>query len=377
MNDLFRMPQEPCEPRWFSFENTTGAKGEAGKARCGRKGSPSRKIPAGESVTLVDAKGSGTVRRIWVTFGPRDPEELRGVKIEMYWDGAKTPAVQAPVGDFFCHSMGHMVTFENTCFSSPEGRSFNCVIPMPFRESARIVLTNESPKELLLYYDVDLTMGEKHGGDVLYFHSYWRRENLTKLREDVQILPRIEGQGRFLGCNIGVRVNPALANFWWGEGEVKVYLDGDKAHPTLCGTGTEDYIGTGWGQGHYFNRYQGCHFRFQPEGSPRATMYGFYRFHVPDPIFFRKDIKVTIQDMGGPNYCDLIAVMDKDPSMRFMKPGDGTQYYTREELEKEPEKFEEMERTDDFSTTAYWYMDKPENGLPPLAPVAERTADLP
>ncbi|HEX7500939.1 MAG TPA: glycoside hydrolase family 172 protein, partial [Polyangia bacterium] len=229
---LYEMPANAVETRWFTFENPRGLKGHAGQTRFGRKGAPATGVAAGKSLVLADIEGSGTIRRIWATLYNRDPAALRGLKIEMYWDGAKTPAVQAPFGDFFCHSLGHMVTFENACFSSPEGRSFNCVVPMPFRKSARIVLVNESSANNGIYYEVDATCGDQHSENALYFHSYWRRENMTTLRRDMTILPHVEGRGRFLGCNVGVRLHPSCLNFWWGEGEVKVYLDGDQESPT-------------------------------------------------------------------------------------------------------------------------------------------------
>ena len=131
---LYEMPSTPVETRWYTFENPKGLKGQAGQARFGRKGAPATGIATGKSLVLADIEGSGTIRRIWATLFNRDPAALRGLKLEMYWDGAKTPAVQAPFGDFFCHSLGHMVTFENACFASPEGRSFECFVPMPFRK---------------------------------------------------------------------------------------------------------------------------------------------------------------------------------------------------------------------------------------------------
>src|SRR5690606_4329472 len=137
-----------------------------------------------------------------------------------------------------------------------------------------------------------------------------RRENMTKLRQDMTILPKVEGRGRFLGCNLGVRLHPAMTGFWWGEGEVKVYIDGDKEYPTLCGTGTEDYIGTGYGQGYFTHRYQGNQFI-----GKLFSAFGFYRFHLPDPLFFHKDIRVTIQVMGGPSYEQMIEALGKDPSL--------------------------------------------------------------
>lgn len=345
-SELHRMPCEPLETRWFTFENKDGEKGGGGKAKFGRKGSPATSIAAGKSFTVADIKGSGTIRRIWLTTHPRTPEVLRGAKIEMYWDGAKTPAVQAPLGDFFCHSLGQMVQFENACFSSPEGRSYNCFITMPFKKSARIVLVNETNSNLVLYYDVACTLGDKHGDDMLYFHSYWRRVNMTKQREDMTILPRVEGRGRFLGCNLGNRLHPALRKMWWGEGEVKVYLDGDTDYPTLCGTGTEDYVGSAYGQGHFVNSYQGNQYI-----SKEKDAYGFYRFHIPDPIYFYQDIKVDIQVMAGPSYGMILDAMDADPTIRIMKAGKGGEYFTREELEANKRRAEVVETMSDYCAT--------------------------
>lgn len=148
------------QTRWYTFENREGAKGGGGKARHSRKGAPATPIALGESYTLADIQGSGTIRRIWMTaVHHKSPEVLRGVKIEVYWEDARRPAVQAPLGDFFCHSLGHAVPFENACFSSPEGRSFNCIVPMPFRKRARIVLKNESKQEHWVHYEVDATLG--------------------------------------------------------------------------------------------------------------------------------------------------------------------------------------------------------------------------
>lgn len=371
-DSLFQMPPESIQTRWYTYENVKGEKGRAGQSRFGRKGAPAVKIAKDETLVLADIQGSGTIRRLWMTLWGFQPEALRGLKIEMYWDGAATPAVQAPLADFFCQSLGHMSSFQNACFASPEGRSFNCYIPMPFRRAARIQIVNESGMDNGIYYEVDATLGDSHGSDVLYFHSFWRRENYTTLRRDMTILPSVQGRGRFLGCNLGARLHPSCTNFWWGEGEVKVYLDGDDEFPTLCGTGTEDYIGDGYGQNVFHQAYQG-----NPYVSEKKDAYGFYRLHIPDPVYFHKDARVTIQVMGGPSYKAMLDALDKDPTLRFMKAGDGTEWYTREELEADPNRAEVMERIDDWCATAYWYMDKPENGLGPIAPFAERIKDLP
>jgi hypothetical protein len=370
-DNLYKMPDDKLKSRWYTCENAEGFKSGGGKSGYGRKGAPCVAIPAGKSLVIADIKESGTIRRIWMTLWNRNEVALRGMKIEIYWDGAAKPAVQAPLGDFFCQSMGKMVAFENAFFSSPQGTSFNCIIPMPFRKNAKIVLINESNVNNGVYYEVDATLGDKHDKQTLYFHSYWRRENPTTLRQDMTILPEINGKGRFLGCNIGVRQNPCCTNFWWGEGEVKVYLDGDTEYPTLCGTGTEDYIGSGYGQKLYNHLYQGDQYI-----SEKKDVYGFYRLHVPDPIYFYKDIRVTIQVMGGPGYMSMLESMDKNPGLRFMKAGDGTKYYTREELEANPRSSNVIERIDDYCATSYWYFDKPENDLPPIADVSERMKDI-
>jgi len=379
MEKLYQLPKNKIQTRWISLENKKGEKGAGGKVNFGRKGSACTNLISGDTLVLSDIKGSGTIRRIWITISERDADALRGLKIEMFWDGADKPAVQGPIGDFFCHSMGRMITFENACFSSPEGRSFNCIIPMPFKKNAKIQLVNESGKEIIVFFDINCTLGEVHDDKILYFHSYWRRENPTKTRADMTILPKIRGKGRFLGCNLGVRINEQMNNFWWGEGEVKVYLDGDDECPTLCGTGTEDYIGTGFGQGHFANQFQGNHYvenNKKVDDFTFANSYGFYRFHIPDPIYFYEDIKIDIQVMGGAYYKALLECMDKSPGIKLMKAGDGTQYYMREEIEARPEHAEVLERFDDYTATAYWYMDKPQNELPEIAEVSERIKDL-
>ena len=198
---IYQMPGENIVTRWYSYENVNADKGAGGQDQYGRKGAASVTIPAGDSHVMVDAKGSGTIRRIWFTLWDRKPKDLQGLRIEMYWDGAKTPAVSGPVGDFFCHSWGHMVRFENEFFSSGEGRNFNCCIPMPFKKGAKIVMVNESGRTNRMHYEVDVTLGDEHGDDMLYFHSFWSREDFDgKPRSDKVILPYVQGRGRFLGC---------------------------------------------------------------------------------------------------------------------------------------------------------------------------------
>lgn len=362
---LYTIP-EGVETRWASPENPAGEKGKAAQTNAGRKGRPAVPIQPGESLTLAEVRGrSGTVRRIWATINDRSPEMLRGLRIDMYWDGADKPAVSAPFGDFFGTGLGRMAAFQSAAFASPEGRSFNCYLPMPFRKGMKIVVTNESGKLLnAIFYDVDYTLGDRHGAEVLYFHAHWRRESPTTIQRDFEILPRIAGKGRYIGSNIGVIASRHLyASSWWGEGEVKVYLDGDTELPTLSGTGTEDYIGTGWGQGQYAHLYQGCHV-----ADCAGMRYGFYRYHIPDPVYFHKDIRVTIQQIG---------YMGEDAMGTIYKAGQPPVYQAGPgQVRKEMPEGGLFERQDDWSSCAYFYLDQPVNPLPALAPVSERVKGL-
>lgn len=376
---LFAFP-EGVETRWASFENPGAEKGRGGSLNRGAKGRPAERLLAGDEVTLLDVSGPGIVDRMWITISDRSPRMLRSLRIEMFWDGAAEPAVSVPFGDFFGVGLGRTASFENVFFSNPEGRSFNCAIAMPFRERARIVVRNESPVSLsMLFYDVNVRRVPAWGDEVLYFHAFWQRNPATTLEVDHEILPKVTGRGRYLGANIGVVANPAYEGSWWGEGEVKVYLDGDDALPTLVGTGTEDYIGTGWGQGAFAHRFQGC-----LVADPERDEWAFYRYHVPDPVYFRSDCRVTIQQMGG---------HQKDVVIRLLEQGAPLVPVTIHEvdtfhllLEQDPpppltdptlpEGWTNFYRSDDVSSTAYFYLDRPTSGLPALQPVAERVANL-
>lgn len=366
LDSLYVLP-EGVETRWASAENFKGEKGVAAQANAGRKGSPNFGFPNGEQKILAEVSGtSGCVRRIWVTISTRTATTLRGIRLDMYWDGADKPAVSVPLGDFFCQPLGQMAAFQNALFSSPEGRSFNTCVPMPFKTGMKIVVTNESGQDVrMFFYDVNYTIGDQHPDKVLYFHAHWRRENPTTMKQDFAILPRVEGAGRYLGTCVSVIPNTdEYYKAWWGEGEVKIYLDGDKEFPTLAGTGTEDYIGTGWGQGRYDQLYQGCHV-----AGGEQFRYGFYRLHIPDPVYFRKDIRVTIQQIGFMGSAQAEKFLEAGKTV--YRAGPGMQAI---DLEKQPGGL--FERRDDWAACAYFYLDQPTNNLPGLADVAQRIADL-
>ena len=367
------------QARWATPENRSASKAGGGRENKGAKGHAWDRMKPGEAYVLADVQGAGTIDRIWITIDDRSPEALRGLKLEAFWDGSTKPAVSVPFGDFFLHGAGEMVPMETALFASPEGRSFVSYVPMPFRKRARLVLTNENGKPINIFYDVNYRALPSQPDDALFFHAIWRRETSTKPGSDFTILPTIRGRGRFLGTSVTVLTNPAYEKSWWGEGEVKIYLDGDRDNATLVGTGTEDYIGTAWGQGAYVNRYQGAPIANWDAGG-RWT---FYRFHVPDPIWFHDQIKVTIQQIGGAPKADVLrfkkagaplipvsvdvgnrnggfaALLANGTPLESVKLDGWTNYY----------------RSDDVAAVAYFYLDRAE-GQVPIPPVSERISRL-
>lgn len=376
--DLFSY-KEDLEARWSTPENNNGRKGEGGRSNNGAKGHPYDSIAAGASLDLLNIDGQGIIHRIWITINDRSPQMLRALKIEMFWDGKKMPAVSVPFGDFFSVGLGRTTPFQNALFANPEGRSFNCFIPMPFRKGARIVITNESARRLNnIFFDVDYNLTSSWNDDNLYFHACWHRDTATALAKDFELLPVIHGKGRFLGVNIGVNANPQYKTSWFGEGEVKMYIDGDKEYPTLNGTGTEDYIGTAWGQGKFIHDYTGCTI-----ADDSLLQWSFYRYHIPDPIFFKTDCRVVIQQLGGDMRDAVGHYQQSGAPLIPVTTDDGTlhSYYKKDSLVKIdsltiPNGWTNFYRSDDVSATAYFYLNTPVSELPALQPVALRTVNL-
>lgn len=367
-NDLFKKVKG-VSTRWASPENPKARKGWGGQPNGGRKGSPNLPLLPGDSFTMAEAVDtSGTIRRIWVTISERSPWMLRSLRLDFYWDQAEKPSFSVPFGDFFGLGNGRCYQFDSALLSNPEGRSFNSFIPMPFKTGMKIVITNENDKPLpLLYYDVDYTVGDTHGEDMLYFFAHYRRENKTTLQQDFEFLPKVQGEGRFLGVNCGVIANrDEYLETWWGEGEVKMYIDGDAEFPTLCGTGLEDYIGTAWELGQYSNLYQGC-----PLADFDSGQFAFYRYHIPDPVYFSQDIRVTIQQIG---FCTF-ELRDQlvETGKKYIKAAEGKQEF---DLADPTEMPPYLEREDDYSSCCYFYLDRPETNLPELDPVEKRTEGL-
>ncbi|HJN91362.1 MAG TPA: glycoside hydrolase family 172 protein [Dehalococcoidia bacterium] len=293
------------ESRAITFENPTGARGAGGQSHGGRKGAPNRFLRPGETVTLAEIEGPATIRHIWMTFPPAPPEVMRALSLEVFYDGQPQPSISVPALDFFGMPLGRPVEFASILGASQEGRGFNSYVPMPIRASARLELTSHSDQVMSFYYQIDYTLDgpaaaaerSANGGTGL-LHVGWRRENPTTIREDFTIVEGLVGPGRFLGCNLGIRVLDA--GDWYGEGEVKIFLDGDTTHPTICGTGLEDYVGSAWGMGPHAAPYAGSPLEVRAsESESQPDFLSFYRWHLLDPIVFQEELRVTIQQIGA------------------------------------------------------------------------------
>ena len=375
------------QSRCYNFENMTSLTGNGGKENNGAKGHAFDILKAGEEKTLFCVEASGVIDHIWLTFkgtnGVLSPILLKGLLIEMFWDEAKTPAVSCPLADFFGLGLCRLKEFENELFSAPGAKALNSYIKMPFLKNAKITIKNETEVDVCnLFYTIEYHT-DSSLTDILYFHAYYRRENPTAFKKDYEILPYIEGNGRFLGTSINVISNPAYSGTWWGEGEVKIYLDGDKDYPTIIGTGTEDYIGTGWGVSEYSHRYQGCHTASADQNS--NGRWSFYRFHIPDPIYFHKNCRVTVQQIGGATKARLLELKNEGAEFEIVSVdrkqvgGFIKAYEAGIELCDdiiEPNDWCNFYRADDWFSTSYLYLDRPEGAFLMEYNIEERLAGI-
>jgi hypothetical protein len=344
LGNLYRVSK--AQSRSISPENFTGEKGKAGMATEGTgkgasrdlgkgwKVSPSVQINAGQTFTLGEIKGPGCIQQIWMT----PTGNWRHSILRFYWDDETEPSVECPVGDFFACGWGKYCQISSLPVCVNPGSAFNCYWQMPFRKKARITLENADAKAMTLYYQVNYTLTEVPK-DAGYFHAQFRREAPLNQKGLYTILEGVAGQGQYVGTYLAWEVH---SPGWWGEGEIKFFLDGDKEFPTICGTGTEDYF---------------CgSYNFETRGSdgkrlytPFSTLYtglaqvlppdqnevpgqrfGLYRWHIADPVRFEKDLKVTIQALGWQS---------------------GGRYLPLE---------------DDIASVGYWYQKEPHNKFPKL-----------
>ena len=300
-----------AQTRSISPENFSGAKGRGGMATegtgagCARdlgqgwKVSPSVRIEPGQTFEMADIQGQGAIQQIWMT----PTGNWRYSVFRIYWDDQEQPSVECPVGDFFAMGWGKYAPLSSLAVCVNPGSAFNCYWEMPFRRRCRMTMTNLADEPMVLYYQVNYTLTEVPK-DAAYFHAQFRRVNPLPYKEMYTILDGVQGQGQYVGTYMAWGVNNSG---WWGEGEIKFYLDGDQAFPTICGTGTEDYF---CGSYNFENRetrqyqefttpYAGLHQVLRPDGVYRSQQrFGLYRWHITDPVRFQHDLRVTIQALG-------------------------------------------------------------------------------
>ena len=341
------------QSRAVSFENPTGATGAGGRAHGGRKGAPNRLFRSGETVTLADLDGPGTLRHFWVTISPMPPEIMRAVRLEVFYDGMEAPSISVPLLDFFGAAHGRPTALATALTTIQEGRGFNAYFPMPFREHVRVTLSNEGPRAFPLYYQIDYTLDEQIEDSQGLLHATFRRENPTVMKRDFVIVEGIRGPGRFLGCVVGIRILQDDLFAWYGEGEVKIFIDGDHDWPTICGTGLEDYVGTAWGMGAHQAPFQGVPLEVADREAkrPMPDFASFYRWHLPDPVVFRQELKVTIQQIGAVFIAKGDAEKRKCIDANHPLAGPGWQGGRGEIIED----WGIAERVDDYCATAFVY----------------------
>lgn len=333
MQELYKLCD--FESRSVCAENFTGEKGAAAMATEGTgagparelgrgwKVSPSVNVKAGEVFTLADVTGEGMIHHIWITDTYAIPRRL---VLRIYWDGAAFPSVEVPLHDFFAatdYLNAPLVTSLPVCVNP--NKAMNCYWDMPFRKGFRVTLENIGPEEITVYYQIDYRLGRMPENSA-YFHTQFRRSNPLPYQTEHTILDGVCGKGHYVGTYLYWGVHN---NGWWGEGEVKFYIDGDREFPTICGTGTEDYFGGAWSfdiDGHYTpfsSPYSGM--RMTPtDGTYNVSRrFALYRWHITDPIFFDEDLRVTVQALGWRSEGRYLPLQD------------------------------------DISSTAYFYLDKP------------------
>ncbi len=341
LENIYRVTR--AQTRSISPENLTGEKGKGAMAERGSasraaaelgqgwKVNPYIVVQPGTTFTLGEIDGPGAIQHIWMT----PTGNWRFSILRMYWDGEAAPSVEAPVGDFFAMGWGRYAPITSQSICVNPGSAFNSYWPMPFRKKARLTLQNLDDKPMTIYYQIDYVLAPVPA-DAGYFHAQFRRTNPLPFKEVYTIVDGIQGRGHYVGTYLAWGVHN---NGWWGEGEIKFYMDGDKAFPTIAGTGTEDYF---CGSYNFENKekrqyepfttpYSGLAQVIRPDGLYQSQQrFGLYRWHLTDPVRFEKDLRVTIQALGW-KY-------------------NGTY----------------LPLTDDIASTAFWYQVEPHNPFPAL-----------
>jgi hypothetical protein len=314
--------------------NPTGCARELGQ---GWKVHPCDSVPAGTTHTLADIEGPGCIQQIWMT----PTGNYRYSILRIYYDDQEQPSVECPIGDFFASAFTSFDTFapiNSLAVCVNPGNAFNCYWPMPFRKRIRITLENINPhgEEMRIYYQINYALNDVPE-DAAYFHAQFRRTNPLKQGDAYTILDGVKGQGHYAGTYMAWQLNN---NGWWGEGEIKFYMDGDTdpklsdgkevagstGFPTICGTGTEDYFCGSYNfenkatkqYQEYTTAYAGVPHIVRPDGVYQANQrFSMYRWHITDPIRFKQDLKVTIQALGWRSGGRFLPLQDDIASVAY------------------------------------------------------------
>ena len=314
----------------ISPENFTGEKGKGGMAKTGVaskeaselgqgwKLNPFVVVDPGTTFTLAEINGSGLVQHIWMT----PTGNWRLSVLRMYWDEEKDPSVEVPVGDFFAVGWGKYAKISSLAVCVNPGSAFNSYWPMPFRHKAKLTLENLRDQPMTVYYQIDYSL-TRVPGDAAYFHAQFRRTNPLPFRQAYTILDNVQGKGQYVGTYMAWGVHN---NGWWGEGEIKFYIDGDRDFPTINGTGTEDYFNGSYNfENHDMKQYEtftspysGLAQVIKPDGLYQSQQrFGLYRWHIVDPVRFDKSLRVTIQDLGWRDNGTYLPLQDDIASVAF------------------------------------------------------------
>ncbi len=301
----------------------------AGKLGKGWKVRPCITLSEQSTTTLAEIKGPGIIQHIWITV---DIKAFRDCILRFYWDNEKSPSVEVPLGDFFANGHGLYSKVNSLPVAVNPTRGCNSYWPMPFQKNCKITVENQRWEEITgFFYQITYALGDipENTG---YFHAQWRRSITERKKPEHIILDKIKGKGHYIGTYIAWT---QLSNGWWGEGEIKFFIDEDKEYPTICGTGTEDYFGGAWAFGEtYCSPFLG--YPLWRKGEGEVPKHGLYRWHIMDPIRFEKELHVTIQAIG------------------WWPDG----------------KFQPL--ADDIASVGYWYQKEPHNKFPDLPPIDQR-----
>jgi len=315
LGNLYRLSN--AKSRSISPENITGEKSKGGMTSLeegsasnaardlglGWKVNPYFRVPSESTIVLADINGPGAIQQIWMTVSGN----WRYTILRIYWDDEKEPSIEVPAGDFFCAEGGNFTQLSSLAVCVNPGSAFNCYWVMPFRKRCKITLENIDEKQMTIYYQINYTLTEVPD-DAAYFHAQFRREHPTEYQKDYTLLDGVKGNGHYVGTYMLWQTN---SRGWWGEGEIKFFLDGDKQFPTICGTGTEDYFCGSYG---FSTKDDDGNYGYKDYTTPYAgfsvvkpddnlldlaqTRFKMYRWHITDPIRFNKDLKVTMQALG-------------------------------------------------------------------------------